>query len=81
MADEQQRYTGLVEKWYDDRGFGFVRRDGDTGRAIFVHARDIRSGHGHRSLVIGQSVEFEIGYDDQGRLQCENLIVLEQAAP
>ena len=78
MADEQ-RYTGIVESWRDEKGYGFIRVDGDTGRAIFVHARDIKTGRGRRSLTVGSSVEFEIGRDAQGRLQCENLVVIEQA--
>jgi cold shock CspA family protein len=75
MTDEQ-RYTGIVETWIDSRGFGFIRRDGDTGRPIFIHARDIKTGRGHRTLAAGEAVEFEIGSDAQGRWQCENLVVL-----
>lgn len=77
MSDKQ-RYTGLVEKWFDDRGFGFIRRDGDAGPSIFINARDITSGHGHRILVVGQAVEFGIKQTDRGP-RCID-VLLEEAA-
>ncbi len=73
MEDEQQRYTGIVESWIDGRGFGFIRRDGDTGRSIFVHARDITNGEGNRTLIVGQRVEFEVVASERGP-RCQNLI-------
>ena len=51
------RETGTV-KWFNDaKGFGFMKRN--DGADVFVHYRNIR-GDGHRSLVDGQMVEYNI---------------------
>lgn len=47
--------TGTV-KWFDDaKGFGFIQRE--QGPDLFVHFNSI-VGEGRRSLVEGQTVEF-----------------------
>ncbi len=69
-----ERFTGVVEKWIDERGFGFIRPD-DGSPSIFVHARAIVTGHGHRTLIAGQAVEFEIEPSDRGP-RCVNVVVL-----
>lgn len=53
-----------VVKWFNvSKGFGFITLD--DGGDVFVHFRDIR-GKGHRSLVAGQRVAFQVKQTDKG---------------
>lgn len=55
--------TGRV-KWFDEKkGFGFIERDG--GNDVFVHFRAIK-GDGFKTLVEGQSVQFDIEEGQKG---------------
>lgn len=47
---------GTVEKWFDFRGFGFIKPE-EGGDSIFVHSSDIK---GATALRQGQNVEFEV---------------------
>jgi len=69
MTDRQ---TGTV-KWFNDaKGFGFIQRE--SGPDVFVHFRAIR-GDGHRTLVEGQKVEFNVTQGQKG-LQAEDVSTL-----
>jgi CspA family cold shock protein len=52
---------GKVKFFNQDRGFGFIAREG--GEDVFVHVSNVQ-GDGTQTLVEGQSVEFDVG---QGR--------------
>lgn len=68
-----ERTSGTV-KWFDNsKGYGFIQREG--GADIFVHYSAIR-GDGHRSLLDGQRVEFNVTRGQKG-LQAEDVVVLE----
>ena len=57
------RITGTV-KWFNDaKGFGFIQREG--GPDVFVHFSAIQSS-GFKSLVEGDTVEFDIVYGQKG---------------
>jgi len=60
MAD---RISGKVKWFNDDKGFGFIEREG--GEDVFVHFSSIR-GEGFKSLQEGAEVEFELGRGDKG---------------
>jgi len=57
------RITGTVKWFNDDKGFGFIEREG--GEDVFVHFSSIR-GEGFKSLQEGQQVEFVLGQGDKG---------------
>ena len=57
------RVTGTVKWFNDDKGFGFIEREG--GEDVFVHFSSIR-GDGFKSLRDGQEVEFILGEGQKG---------------
>ena len=58
-----EKLTGKV-KWFDSRkGFGFIEIEGKDD--VFVHFSDIQE-EGYKSLIDGDSVEFEIDTSDKG---------------
>ena len=67
------RVTGNVKWFNNDKGFGFIEREGADD--VFVHYRAILSD-GYKTLEDGQRVEFEIREGEKG-LQAENVTVVE----
>lgn len=62
-------------KWFDVRkGFGFI--SDEDGMDYLVHFSEIR-GDGFKRLRDGQSVTFESGEDDKGRLVARLVEVVE----
>ena len=70
---DRRREQGTVVK-YDDRGFGFIRRDNDkTGNNIFFSRRSIVTrGQLPR---IGDRVEFAVTKDVEGRPEAVDILV------
>jgi CspA family cold shock protein len=55
--------TGTV-KWFNEgKGFGFIASE--SGKDVFVHFSEIQ-GDGFKTLVEGQTVEFEEGMGQKG---------------
>lgn len=51
-------------KWFNaDKGYGFIRRDGDSD--VFVHFSEIQ-GEGYRELQENDLVEFDVGPGRKG---------------
>jgi len=55
---------GVVSKWFDDKGFGFIEAAGEK-KDLFVHQSNIKMD-GFRTLTEGQEVEFEKGEGRKG---------------
>ena len=67
-----ERTTGTV-KWFDEqKGFGFIEREGGTD--VFAHYSAISSG-GYKSLTEGQRVEFDVTQGQKGP-QAENIVAI-----
>lgn len=65
MADRQlQRQQGQVEKWQEDKGFGFIKTE--AGESIFFHVSEFKAP---RRPSVGDEVVFSVGKDNQGRQQ------------
>jgi CspA family cold shock protein len=58
-----ERVTGTVKWFNDQKGYGFIARDG--GADVFVHHSAI-VGQGFRSLMEGDRVEFAIEQGQKG---------------
>jgi cold shock protein len=58
------RETGTVERFMDEKGFGFIKPD-SGGKDVFVHHSAL-GGSGFKSLSQGQRVEFDLVQDPKG---------------
>jgi cold shock protein len=58
------REKGTVERFMDEKGFGFIKPD-NGGKDVFVHHSAI-GGSGFKSLAQGQRVEYDLVEDPKG---------------
>ncbi len=65
--------TGIVKWFNDQKGYGFITRDGG-GDDVFVHHRAINAT-GRRTLREGDRVEFSVVKGDKG-FQAEDVTVI-----
>ncbi len=56
--------TGSIKRFYQDRGFGFIKRE--MAPDVFFHVRDVRNLEDENALVAGAPVEFEAMQDPRG---------------
>jgi len=68
MSD--QRVSGTVKWFNDDKGFGFIERE--DGKDVFVHHSAIAM-EGFKSLKEGQKVTMEVTEGEKGP-QAENVM-------
>jgi CspA family cold shock protein len=59
----EERVTGTVKWFNDQKGFGFIEYEG--GKDVFVHHSAIEA-EGYRSLAEGDRVEFSIEQGAKG---------------
>jgi CspA family cold shock protein len=67
-----QQVTGVVKWFNDEKGFGFIQREGD--KDVFVHYSAI-NGTGRRSLMEGQKVTFTVTQGQKGPQAADVTIV------
>lgn len=67
------RYQGRVIKWYDDKGFGFVRATTDS-KDVFLHISEIQRLN--RRPDINELVTYEVTKDEKGRFRAVNVAYL-----
>lgn len=78
MENEGKLMTGVVRKWDDQRGYGFIRVEGIT-EDIFVHHQSIKM-EGFRTLAIGDAVQFRISRDEKG-LKARDVVKASSSQP
>ena len=67
--------SGKVKVWFPEKGFGFIRPDGD-GDDVFFHVSVLR-GAGGDAVERGQGVQFELGVDPKtGRTKATRVDLL-----
>lgn len=69
------RVKGTVDRFMDEKGFGFIKPD-EGDKDVFVHHSAI-SGSGFKSLAPGQRVEFDLLQDPKGP-RAENVELLDE---
>jgi uncharacterized membrane protein YsdA (DUF1294 family)/cold shock CspA family protein len=70
-------FTGTIQSWQDDRGFGFIE-PAQGGQTVFVHIKSFTSRGGSRPQV-GQRVTFEVELNAQGKKRAKNVAVVSAA--
>ncbi|MGI9290698.1 MAG: cold-shock protein [Gammaproteobacteria bacterium] len=68
MSDQVE---GTVKWFNDEKGFGFIEREG--GKDVFVHYSAINGSGGRKSLYEGQKVTMTVTEGQKGP-QAENVI-------
>lgn len=66
------RETGSVKFWNEDKGFGFLVREGQPD--VFVHKSTLKES-GVESLAEGQAVTFEVVAGREGKPKAANLVI------
>ena len=65
--------TGLIKKYFDDRGFGFIKPH-DGGQDVFFHVRNFVNLPDDVALSERDEVSFEVGTDPvNGKTRAQNL--------
>ena len=57
------RPRGVVATWFPDRGYGFIRTEGD--REVYFHQRSV-ANHDRAAIALGTQVEFEVEEGEKG---------------
>ena len=64
------RYQGKLVKWYDGKGFGFIRATLDS-KDVFLHISEFQKLK--KRPAIGELITYEITQDDEGRFRAVNV--------
>ncbi len=66
--------TGVIVKYFDDKGFGFIRPD-DGGRDVFFHVSRLVEGDS-TTLAANAKVAYEVAPDKYGKMAAANVRIL-----
>jgi cold shock protein len=65
--------TGVIKRYFDERGFGFIKPDA-VGDDVFFHVKSLDE---HVEPHVGDRVEYELGADPKsGRSRAQNLALI-----
>jgi CRISPR-associated protein Cmr6 len=67
------RKSGVIKKYFSNRGFGFIGADGEKSD-LFFHVTDCLDDDS--DLIGGRRVEFEEGRDRDGRRVAKGVLLL-----
>ena len=67
------RIRGVIKRYFSNRGFGFVRADGEKSDRFF-HVTDCDVDD--EDLIGGRRVEFEVGAGRDGRPIAKNVMMI-----
>ena len=73
---EQQKQTGTIKWFNNDKGYGFAVNE--SGEDVFIHYRAIMGDQQYKTLAEGQPVEFVQVKSEKG-WQAHEVSVLETA--
>lgn len=65
------RFEGVVSRWNDDRGFGFLKAFGNDDAEVFVHISEFPKDG--RRPTVGERVSFEVVTGEKGKKKAKNL--------
>ena len=71
--------TGQIVKYFEDKGFGFIRPDGG-GRDVFFHISRLTEGDS-TALSQNAKIVFEMGMDRMGKMAATSLRIAPPDAP
>jgi len=72
--------TGSIVKYFEDKGFGFIRPD-NGGKDVFFHISRLNEGQS-TDLVPGARVIYELGMDRTGKMAASSVrIVPKETTP
>jgi len=60
---------GLLVRWNDDRGFGFIKPS-SGGEDIFIHISALK--HLHRKPAVGDVINYQVNIDSNGKMKAVN---------
>jgi len=68
--NESARSTGTIVKWFDSKGYGFVAKDGEKSRQLFIHINAF--GSSTIRPCVNLRISFIMDSDAQGRQRAES---------
>jgi cold shock CspA family protein len=66
------RKKGNITSWYDDKGYGFIKPQGEDGR-IFVHIKAFANRT--QRPIVGDVIRYSISSDSRGRPRADKATI------